>query len=116
MSNRTIAIVEDDYLLSLVISKHFEKLGFESCSFSNAGEFMEFLSPNPPLHAVILDVKLKGTIDGIELSAFVPSNIPIIFCTGNSDLTKSKLANPQVKAILIKPIDLQELTRVLESI
>jgi DNA-binding NtrC family response regulator len=116
MSNRTIAIVEDDYLLSLVISKHFEKLGFESYSFSNASEFMEFLVQNPSIYAVILDVKLKGEVDGIELSAFVPSDIPIIFCTGNSDLTKTKLANPQVKAILIKPIDLQELTRVLESI
>jgi response regulator RpfG family c-di-GMP phosphodiesterase len=70
----------------------------------------------PILHAVILDVKLKGVIDGIELSAFVPSEIPIIFCTGNSDLTKTKLANPQVKAILIKPIDLQELSTVVESI
>jgi DNA-binding NtrC family response regulator len=116
MSNRTIAIVEDDYLLSLVISKHFEKLGFESYSFSNASDFMKFLAQNLSIHAVILDVKLKGTVDGIELSAYVPSDIPIIFCTGNSDLTKTKLANPQVKAILIKPIDLQELTRVLESI
>jgi len=116
MSNGTIAIVEDDYLLSLVISKHFEKLGFESFSFTNASEFIEFLTSNPPLFAVVLDVKLKGTIDGIELSAFVPSEIPIIFCTGNSDLTKSKLANPQIKAILIKPIDLKELSRVLESI
>lgn len=116
MSNRIIAIVEDDFLLSLVISKHFEKLGFESFSFSNASDFMEFLVPKPTLHAVILDVKLKGPVDGIELSALLPTEIPIIFCTGNSDLTKTKLTNPQIKAVLIKPIDLKELTSVIESI
>jgi len=116
MSNRIIAIVEDDFLLSLVISKHFLKKGFECQSFSNAEDFLEFLKLNPQLHAVILDVKLKGLIDGIELSSSIPDGIAIIFCTGNSDLTKAEWTNPQIKAVLIKPIDLQELSNVVESI
>ena len=112
-----IAIVEDDNLLALVISKHLEREGYATKSFVRAEDFLEFLSNNPIVNAVILDVKLKGEMNGITLSEKIPSVIPQIFCTGNSDVAQlSQNENTSIKAFLIKPIDLSQLSSLLKTL
>lgn len=116
---KKIAIVEDDFLLALVMKKHLQNEGYTCFSFSNAADFFAFFKENNELTAVILDVKIKGEMSGLELfhnfSSF--SKIPVMFSTGNSDLKELKsLKTDQVKGILIKPISLDDLTRTLNQL
>lgn len=117
--NTKIAIVEDDFLLALVMRRHLEKEGFECYSFSNATDFFSYINDSPKLKVVILDVKIKGLMNGLELfnklSGF--SDVPVIFSTGNSDLLElQSLKKSQVKGILIKPINLEELSGIIHKI
>lgn len=111
-----IVIVEDDYLLALVMSKHLTKEGFECHSFPRVSDFFQFYENNKDLHTVILDVKLKGDKTGIDLfhELSKSSDVPVIFSTGNSDMPELKtLSSPQIKGILIKPIYLEDLSRII---
>lgn len=117
MSKRTIAIVEDDHLLALVLTKHLEGLGFLTRSFSRADAFLDFMTEDPELFAVLLDVKLKGEQNGISLARKIKRDVPLIFCTGNSEVEKEVSdLEANVLGILIKPVVMDELTHLLNSI
>lgn len=114
-----IAIVEDDFLLALVIKKHLENEGFECHTFTNASDFFSFLKENPILKIIILDVKIKGEMNGIELFKKLSdfSEIPVVFSTGNSEVKELvKFNKEQVKGILIKPIMLEELSEIIQNL
>lgn len=116
---KKIAIVEDDFLLALVMKKHLQDQGYTCFSFSNAKDFFTFFEDNKDLLIVILDVKIKGDMSGLDLFHVFStiSSIPVIFCTGNSDLKElNSLKTEQVKGILIKPISLEELSRTIKRL
>ena len=113
-----IAIVEDDNLLALVMSKFLSLEGYQIATFSRGEDLLKAMeSEQFTPKAVILDVKLKGVLTGIELSKLLPKNLPIIFCTGNSDHDFLKNNDqPNIKGVLIKPIELKELLAILSTI
>lgn len=112
-----VAIVEDDNLLSLVLKKQLELEGISSVIFSRAEEFLNYLQSSPNLIVVLMDVKLKGEMSGLTLATHVPKKIPIIFCTGNSDIDLSGLPHPsQVMDVLVKPIDIDQLIKMIRPL
>lgn len=116
---KKIAIVEDDFLLALVMKKHLQNEGYTCFSFTNASDFFTFFEDNKDILVVILDVKIKGNLSGLELFHVFStiSSIPVIFSTGNSDLKElNSLKTDQMKGILIKPISLEELTRTIKRL
>ncbi len=107
---RIIAIIEDDNLLSLVLKKQLEIEGIPTRIFSKATDFIDFLASDPKIILVLMDFQLKGEMNGIQLATYVPEHIPIIFCTGNSDIDLSHHPNQeQIRDILIKPVDIDQL-------
>lgn len=116
MTEKIIAIVEDDQLLSLVLTKHLTLEGYRTLSFSKGEDLIGSISKGFTPNVAILDVKLKGDMDGIELFNNLPIDLPVIFCTGNSDHPFFKNNNdPKIKGVLIKPIDLKELSTLLQN-
>jgi len=116
--NQKIAIVEDDFLLALVLKKHLELEGYECHTFTNATDFFAFLNENPKLKIIILDVKIRGEMNGIDLFKKLSdlSDVPVIFSTGNSEVKELVKFNiEQVKGILIKPILLEELSDIIHN-
>lgn len=114
-----IAIIEDDFLLALVMKKHLQSEGYECFSFTNATDFLSYFETVKDFKVIILDVKIKGPINGLELFAEFSkySSIPVIFSTGNSDLYELKeIQKPQVKKVLIKPISLEELSMIINAL
>lgn len=119
MMKPKIALVEDDYLLVLVMSKFLTNEGYDCYSFSNAHDFFKHLEYGNVFKAVVLDIKLKGNMDGVELFKLFSQkhSTPVIFATGNSDITELKTFDKkQVKGILIKPIHLEELTDLIQQL
>lgn len=116
---RKIAIVEDDFLLALVIRKYLEKEGFECFTFSNAEDFLKFHMYNNDLELIILDVKINGTMDGVELfeKLAIVTTTPVLFTTGNSDIKDdARLISDQVKGILIKPIYMENVGEIISQL
>ena len=76
----TLLIVEDDMIIAAKISMQLTNLGYEVTGIVPRGEeAIQHVANNPP-DIVLLDINLKGTLDGIETAKAIlkQADIPII--------------------------------------
>lgn len=104
----SVIVVEDDMLLSLVETRTIERLGYEVVAKAVSGEeAIQKIKTHDP-DAVIMDISLKGEMDGIEamtrIRAF--SNVPVIYLSGNGDkLSRERARKTGYIDFLVKPIN-----------
>jgi len=82
-----ILVVEDERILAMSLKKKLEKLGFTVTGTASTGEeAIENTNNNPP-DLVLMDIVLRGEIDGIEAAKQIINlhNIPIIYLTAYAD-------------------------------
>jgi DNA-binding LytR/AlgR family response regulator len=112
-----ILIVEDEMIIAANISLQLTTLGYEVTGIIPRGEeallHMEQQQPD----ILLLDINLKGSIDGIETAQIMQKtfNIPIIYLTANADevnFNKAKSTNPY--AFISKPFKKLDLERAIE--
>lgn len=113
MSKVKVFVVEDESIVSKDIQNSLIKIGYEVVGSSATGEkAIEDIQNSSP-DIVLMDIMLKGEINGIETAEIVRNNfsIPIIFLTAYADedtLHKAKITEPH--GYILKPfkeIDLQ---------
>ncbi len=119
MSNipRKLLIVEDEPFIAEDIGLILRRLGFDVVGIIDNGEdaVREADRLNPDL--VLMDVQLKGTMDGTEAARQIriTSNRPVIFLTGHSDpnvLRRAKETEPY--GYILKPFTHRELMVQIE--
>ncbi len=82
-----ILIVEDEKILAMGLKNKLEKLGFKVTGMASSGEeAIESVNQNQP-DLVLMDIVLKGEMDGIDTAKFIVNlhNIPIIYLTAYAD-------------------------------
>jgi diguanylate cyclase (GGDEF)-like protein len=112
-----ILVVEDEYLVGRDIHNMLLRLGHEVAGVVPTGEEALTLIRERPPELVLLDIVLKGELDGIETAKTIKEEfaIPIIFLTAYADeitLSKAKFADPL--GYLLKPFELRELYTAIE--
>jgi DNA-binding LytR/AlgR family response regulator len=112
-----ILIVEDEMLIAANISIQLESLGYEILGIIPRGQeaINAVKSDKPDL--VLMDINLKGAMDGIETATLMQLDgaIPIIYLTANTDegsFKRAKATNPY--AFLSKPFKKLDLKNALE--
>ena len=112
-----ILIVEDEMVIGANISLQLAELGYEVTGIVPRGEeALKHLADNPP-DILLLDINLKGNLDGIETAEKMQEtqNIPIIYLTANSDdvhFTRAKKTHPY--GFISKPYKKLDLQRTIE--
>lgn len=108
-----ILIVEDEMIIAANISLQLSNLGYQITGIIPRGEeVIPHIEQNLP-DIILMDINLKGDLDGIEIAYLIQKNhnIPIIYLTANADdytFNRAKQTNPY--AFISKPfkkIDLQ---------
>ena len=87
MPETKILIVEDEKILAMGLKKKLEKLGFSVTDLASSGaEAIESVKKVQP-DLVLMDIVLKGAMDGIETAEFIINlhDIPIIYLTAYAD-------------------------------
>lgn len=117
MSNYTILIVEDENIVALSIKTMLSRLHHKVLGPVSTGEAAveEAVKQKPDL--ILMDIKLRGKLDGIEAAKIIKrtSNIPIIYVTAFSDeqtLLRSITTEPF--GYIVKPFDKKELKTAVE--
>jgi DNA-binding LytR/AlgR family response regulator len=117
MSAVKILIVEDEMIIAADISMMLESIGYEITGIIPRGEdalkSIEHTSPD----LVLMDINLKGALDGVETSRFIfeRHQIPVIFLTANTDdatFARAKATRPY--AFISKPFQPADLQRAIE--
>lgn len=116
MSNK-ILIVEDEMIIAADISMMLNKLGYEVTGIMSRGEdaLKNIESTHPDI--VLMDVGLKGELDGVQTSAqiYEQFNIPVIFLTSNADeATFQRAKSTRPYAFISKPFQQAALKRAIE--
>lgn len=117
MPSTQILIVEDEMIIAAKISLHLEQLGYEVTGIIPRGEeAVVHCRENAP-DILLLDINLKGLLDGIETAQFLQKemDIPIIYLTANSDEATFNRAKPtRPYAFISKPYKKLDLQRAIE--
>jgi PAS domain S-box-containing protein len=117
MSEVKILIVEDESIVAMDIKHRAEGLGYEVTAITPSGEeALEHVATNRP-DLVLMDIVLKGEMDGIEAAQKVRDNydIPVVYLTAYSDertLKRAKITEPF--GYIIKPFEDRELHSAVE--
>ena len=94
-----ILVVEDEGLIALDIENHLLALGYQVAGLAETGADAIQLALESEPDLILMDIRLKGEMDGIEAAASITSqlDIPIIFLTAFADsqtLYRAKLISP----------------------
>lgn len=117
MKKLRVMIVEDEMIVAKDLQRILKKLGYDTTdpfpSGQKALEQLEFLRPD----FILLDINLKGDMDGIELAQHVMQDygIPFIFITAFSDrntLNRAKTVEPY--GYIIKPFSEDDIRTSVE--
>lgn len=112
-------VVEDEGVVSIDIRDMLKKAGYNIAAVAFQGEeaVLKAEQSNPDI--VLMDIGLKGEIDGIEAAKRIRNRfqIPVVFLTGFADdVTVAKAQEVNPSGFIIKPINEEELNQTLQGI
>lgn len=117
MMKQRILIAEDERITAESIKRTLEYLGYPVSSVVSSGEAaVEEAKKNKP-DLVLMDIKLKGKIDGIEAARQIRSlaDIPIIYITAlTNKATMERAKKTAPYGYIHKPIEEKELFSTIE--
>lgn len=117
MLSTNIMIVEDERIVAMDIKSSLENLGYTVTAIASSGEaaLKKVAETQPEL--VLMDIQLKGDMDGVETAKEIRKNfnIPVIYLTANADnttLQRAKITEPY--GYILKPFEEKELNISIE--
>ncbi|MCP4756372.1 MAG: response regulator [Proteobacteria bacterium] len=110
-------IVEDEPIMPMETKMSLERFGYEVVSVAQSGEEALDKAKSERPHIVLMDIKLKGKMDGIETSELMRSRfgVPVVFLTAYAEDDKLKRAKLKLPVgYLLKPVQDRELKATIE--
>ncbi len=117
MAKSKIMIVEDEWITADDIKMSLQNLGYTVSSVASSGkEAIQKAGEDRP-DLVLMDIVLKGEMDGIEAANQIRSrfNIPIVYLTAYADekvLERAKITEPF--GYIVKPFINEDLKIAIE--
>ncbi|MEX0770955.1 MAG: response regulator [Balneolaceae bacterium] len=116
--HKNVVIVEDDPLQANVMTMLLNSLDYDVVGVAETGEEAIKLVVDLKPGLVLMDIMLKGELDGIEAAKKIlsgsGSDISLIYITGNSDSFHRRRADKtNYVDYLVKPITKKNLTDAL---
>jgi len=112
-----VLVVEDDSIIAEDISQALTRMGYDVVSTAESGEeaIKKAATLKPDL--VLMDIVLKGVVDGIKATSHITGNldIPVVYLTSHSDkatFRRAKETGPF--GYLMKPYEERDLSATVE--
>jgi len=113
-----ILVVEDEAIIAMDIQSILRKMGFGQAEVVHSGEeSIQKVAAGRP-HLVIMDIKLKGKLDGIQAAheIFYQYNVPVVYITAFGDEGTLKRANGTARyGFITKPFEETDLQSTIQN-
>ena len=113
-----IIIVEDEYIVAADIRESVHNIGYSLCVILKSGEEAVKRVEKDKPDLILMDIVLKGRMDGIEAARQINRrrNIPVIFLTAHADDEILKRASMvEHSGYILKPFDEEELKETISN-
>lgn len=117
MTPASILVVEDEGIVAQEIKSRLEKNGYAVCGVAHDGEtaIAHAAALQPDL--ILMDIRLKGEMDGIEAAGRIRDrfSIPVVYLTAYTDaatLERAKVMEPF--GYVVKPFETRSLLVSIE--
>lgn len=105
---KKILIFEDDEILQRLLLWRLNVLGYSVCGMSATAEDAITLVQEKKPDAVLMNIGLKGHVDGISAAAAIKKTykLPVVFLTDSAkeeDLERAKTVHPE--GYIVKPFN-----------
>ena len=119
MKKPSILIVEDDGIIALSLLELLQKSGYDVPDPVASGkEALHYLTHFPAPDLILMDIKLYGGSDGIEIAGKIrkTSDIPIIFISAHyDDFRRARAGEIARSGFIVKPFaDAEVLSQIEE--
>jgi CheY-like chemotaxis protein len=112
-----ILVVEDEAIVAADIQDHLVNFGYEVAGATDSGERSIQLARELKPDLVLMDIMLKGPMDGAEAAKQIRSEMkmPVVFLTANSDdVTMFKARDTDPFGYVLKPFEDRTLRIAIE--
>ena len=117
MNEYSLLIAEDERIVARDLKGSLEGMGYEVVEIVSSGEqAIESAGNNRP-DLVLMDIVLKGEIDGVDASREIKEryDIPVVYLTAHTDLgTIERVKQTEPYGYIVKPFRIGELRSVIE--
>lgn len=116
MAKPKILISEDEVIIAEDIAACLKDLGYQTCAIDTGEDTLDKIRETKP-DLVLLDINVKGKLDGIEIGSRIREefDIPFIYLTAYADkatIDRAKKTEPD--GFIIKPFDEKSLRSTIE--
>ncbi|HET7086492.1 MAG TPA: response regulator [Rhizomicrobium sp.] len=109
---KSVLIVEDEYLISLGLSAQIQDMGLDVCATADSAEAAVAQARMHRPAIVLMDVRLRGEQDGVDAALAIYDSVgsKIIFITGSREQkTIDRINQDHPFATMFKPISDRQL-------
>ena len=118
MAAMSVLLVEDEALISMLVSDWLVELGFDVHEARTADEALDYIGAGGAVDVLFTDINLPGSMTGAELArrarALLPE-LPVVYASGRYRGDDLGGLVPH-SAFVAKPYDQRKLRHVLEQI
>lgn len=114
-----VLVVEDENIIAKDIELTLKRIGHVSAGIVSKGEDAITVSEQVKPDLILMDITLKGELDGIEAAKIINDRfgIPVVYITAHQDedtIEKTKGTNPY--GYITKPLDDRDLSTAINSV
>ncbi|MCY7280775.1 MAG: response regulator [Sphingomonas bacterium] len=111
-----VLVVEDEAIIRLMLVDELEDAGFAVIEAEGADAAVALLLNGATIRAVITDVKMPGSMDGLGLAAWMRDQaprVPIIITSGFATEPNCAAINPAITCVVPKPYSPKSVTALV---
>jgi CheY-like chemotaxis protein len=115
-----VLLVEDEGIIRLVTGEFLRDEGFDVFEAWNGDEAAKLLDGPEPIDVLFTDVRMPGSLDGVDLASYARRRypaIPVLVVSGYAESLMSRLAGLHPPAAFVnKPYDMRAIARILRRL
>jgi diguanylate cyclase (GGDEF)-like protein/PAS domain S-box-containing protein len=117
LRSATILVVEDEAIVAMDLVQQLQEMGYSVCDTADNGKDALALAKKHKPDLVMMDIVIKGDVDGIEIAAEIGPqlHVPVVFLTAYSDnRTVERAVRVAPYGYLTKPFQPREMRAGIE--
>lgn len=108
-----ILLVEDEWFIRSDVAEQLRGAGFEVVEANTADDAMDYISSGERIDALITDIRMPGTLDGLELAGNARVMQPMILILVASGSIELESAASRVGRFINKPYDPKQIAMLI---